>query len=504
MMHTALQCYIRDSQFNNDLDYENIRKNADDMYDLFMNRHGLAIQMTEDEHHNINFSENAVSNMLLTSNSLRTILAGQLVPARDWAFGIKFQVAMGSIGWRADTFLEFLYPCSSSQLVTSTDRQGRVALHWAAKHFGYWACAWGLRDVCPDGSKIESYAVLLKKLIATGADVHAVNGRHETPLMTLLNQFMTFRNWPICSLAVERWGQALTKAGLNLNDYIQVENLLLKFLANKDRYWDEGECFMLSPSEVQLCTRDLTLAVRLKFARSLTVWEHCVPPGTWHVETRMPKRSVLEPSHTDDDASFWHEAERVEIYSEPYLIQATPQAERPFWSLTDLEDIWKALFGGVQDDHGPVARLILHDRSRSGKETLAIRSRASSVPPELTTKACDELPTLRPDTLVPNLGIDHWIPRFYTCPVELARPWRASTVTASCSWQIQSPRLLVNFESRPTGERLLAKDDWEVELLREKGEVDVVRRFASRFFPELRHEVEREIAEARSILELVS
>jgi hypothetical protein len=145
-MHTALQCYIRDSQFNNDLNYENIRKNADDMYDLLM---------------------------------------------------------------AADTFLELLYPCSSTQLVTSTDRQGRVALHWAAKHFGYWACAWGLRDVCPDGSKIESYAVLLEKLIATGADVHAVNSRHETPLMTLLNQFMTFRNWPICALSRLKGGARL-------------------------------------------------------------------------------------------------------------------------------------------------------------------------------------------------------------------------------------------------------------------------------------------------------
>jgi hypothetical protein len=61
---------------------------------------------------------------------------------------------------------------------------------------------------------------------------------------------------------------------------------------------------------------------------------------------------------------------------------------------------------------------------------------------------------------------------------------------------------LPSFDSRSAKERLLAKDDWEVQLLREHGNVDAVKRFAHRFCPNLSDLVEQELATSRAIMDL--
>jgi hypothetical protein len=106
------------------------------MYLLFMDRYGLVIPSSEEEHHNVIFSENVESNMLLTENSLRHILDGQFTSNRRWVFELKFPIAVKSIGWPPDMFLEFLQPCDPAQLVTAIDGQSRTVLHWTAKHLG--------------------------------------------------------------------------------------------------------------------------------------------------------------------------------------------------------------------------------------------------------------------------------------------------------------------------------------------------------------------------------
>jgi hypothetical protein len=178
-----------------------------------MDRYGLVIPASEQEHHNINFSQNVESNMLLTESSSRRILESQFGSTRNWTFEQKFPVAMRSIGWPADTFFKFLQPCDSATLTKKTDGHASTVLHWAAKHFGYWTSA---RSE-PNDAMVESYSALIKNLIVMGADVHAVNAQHETPLMTALHQLMTFVEWPDCARAVKWWGDILVDAGLSLN-----------------------------------------------------------------------------------------------------------------------------------------------------------------------------------------------------------------------------------------------------------------------------------------------
>ena len=74
MMLSALLRFASDSMKGpGSPSFESARQLADDMYDLFLDQFGLIVPMTDEEHYNISFAENAESNMLLTENSLRKI-----------------------------------------------------------------------------------------------------------------------------------------------------------------------------------------------------------------------------------------------------------------------------------------------------------------------------------------------------------------------------------------------------------------------------------------------
>jgi hypothetical protein len=502
VMLSALQHFISGSSGRIET-FKLARQQADNVYDLFLDSYGLVLPMTEEEHHNPTFTEDAQSNMLLTTNSLRKIRAGQFTTVHDRAFEYKFPMAMRSIGWPAESLIDFLQPCNASQLVTAQDPQARTALHWTAKHFGYWAGVWQTRDICPDDAKAISYAKLATKLLKMGSDAHAVNNLHETPFMTMIHQFMTFAYWPTCATIVRRWGEILVEAGLDLNEYVQVENPLLRCLADKRRDWDGRTYYSLHPAETQLTVlHDLSLAVQITFCRPLSIWEQRIPPGAWDGDSRLPTSSINAPPRVGNDELYWRKVKTVKMYSAPYLIQATSQAERPFYSSTDFEENWAALLTGVQDDHGIVATTVSRGRARKHAGSSAAIARAASVPPEMTQPIYNELPTDSSYGLMIYTGWEHWFAFAYRCPIELS--WKLSGGASSnflgdC---VELPRMLVDFESRAIEKRLRAKDDWEVQLLREQGDLDNVKGFAERYFPGLKDLVEKELELARLIQDL--
>lgn len=177
------------------------------------------------------------------------------------------------------------------------------------------------------------------------------------------------------------------------------------------------------------------------------------------------------------------------IYSNLYLVQSTPEADRPFYSSEDFERNWRALFVGVQDDHGMVATAI--SRGRSCKQARSSKARALSVPPEMTLPVYNNLPTNELYGLDLYTGYNHWMTRVYRCPVDLR--WKLWGGALSVHYGgIEFPRMLIDFESRDNSMRLDAKDDWEVQLLREQGDQEIVKKFAQRFCPELKRLVDQE------------
>ena len=491
MMLSALNCFASDSMAAGP-NLETARRLADGMYDLFLDRFGLVVPMTDEEHYNIFFTENAESNMLLTQNSLRKIQAGQFTSIHDRAFEFKFSVAMRSIGWPADALINFLQPCDASQLATAQDCQARTALHWAAKHLGYWIGARWIWGACPYDTKARSYAELAKQLLKMGSNSHAVNASHETPLVIMLRQFATFGDWLYCANAVKRWGDILVEAGLNLDTYVQVENNLLQSLPGERRVWGGKPYYSLHPDKVQLIIlQDSTLAVQIKFCRPLSIWERWVPPGAWDGDSRLPSRSIGIPLQvSDDEQLYWRKTKLVKIYSRPYLVQASAGADRPFYSLEDFGKDWKALFEGVQDDHGMVATTISRGRSRKQAGTSIVTARALSVPPEMTHPAHNRLPAEQYGVRVP-LAYDHWMTMIYRCPYALRWKLWGGALSWRYDLHIETPQMLSDFESRDIGKRLRAVDDWEVQLLREQGDCEIVKKFAQRFCPELKRLVDQ-------------
>jgi hypothetical protein len=179
------------------------------------------------------------------------------------------------LGRSADAFINFMQPCDASRLATAQDSQARTALHWAAKHLGYWAGVWWSRDICPDDAKAKSYAKLATELLKMGSNTHAVSALHETPLMTILHQLMTFVDWSVCATAVRRWGDILVEAALDLDEYVHAENPLLWSLAEErraTRVWDGERYYILRPAETRLMvTRGSILAVQINFCRPVSI-----------------------------------------------------------------------------------------------------------------------------------------------------------------------------------------------------------------------------------------
>lgn len=136
MMLSALSCFASGPTIGGP-SFKSARRLADDMYDLFLDRFGLVVPLTDEEHDIVSFTGNAGSNMLLTESSLRKIQNGQLTSFHDLPFEFKFSVAMRSIGWPVDAFINFLQPCDASQLATAQDSQAMTALHWAMNHLGF-------------------------------------------------------------------------------------------------------------------------------------------------------------------------------------------------------------------------------------------------------------------------------------------------------------------------------------------------------------------------------
>jgi hypothetical protein len=314
---------------------------------------------------------------------------------------------------------------------------------------------------------------------------------------------MTFTDWSYCANAVKRWGDILVEARLDLDTYVQVENSLLQSLAEKGQFWDVNTYHSRYPAEVQLTIlHDSTLAVQTKYCRPLSVWERWVPPGAWDRDSRLPSRSIGVPLQiSDDEELYWRETKSVKIYSRPYLVQAKSEADRPFYSSEDFDKDWRALFEGVQDDHGMVATAISRGRSRKQAVSSIIPARALSVPPEMTHPVYDGLPA-EDYGLCVHISHVHWISTVYRCPFELRWKLWGGALSLRYWWHIEMPRMLIDFESRDIGRRLAAIDDWEVQLLREQSDCEVVKKFAQRFCPELKRLVDEELERKKLVEDL--
>lgn len=424
------------------------------------------------------------SNTLLTGEALQEVIASQIVPFNKWPPKDRFYAAVNARGWPAEDFVKLIDPASHTQLAQWADPLGKTALHWAAEHFGFWISCTDFRRSFEDAKALEKgYGWLCAKLLARGADPHALSSTNETPFTCMLQAMRSSHEfWFENKLqgAVLEWGNLIQEAGVSLNTFVEMENLILAnsgSTAANLRLYDMGD-----PWTYRLTVLESTLLV-IEVGHSIEcpLWLYCPPPGTWELATFQINKMIWSPSaeFEGDEWSLWKQVEDLVIKLPPALIR--PFQARESFS-TSISESWHSWVHGAQDDHGFVAANFRQGDKESLSGKPGRRRRAASLPPPITMVDEHRDP-------VEESYLSHsqrsWMVVPHKCPLDLT--WKSTY--CNDDWTISRRRCMQGRcnDGEPS---LLGTSHWEVKLLEDKENVEIARRFTDRFRPEWRHIVE--------------
>jgi len=490
-MRIALGAYLKERRYG-DLP-TNIDQVTETFYRLFVGKYGLQIDLLDlvQRHntHGCDFDDPEIERFtMLTKTALQEVLASQHVPFGAWSFAEKFQMVVNSCCWPAETFVELMGPGTLTELATLKDGHGRTALHWAAEHFGYW-------DGRSYSSKcrriMESYARLSKELISLGADLHALDAMHETPLSCMLQNryFPQGRIWPHeVARLIRRWGCVIDSV-CDLRSYAERESSLQvqrgrSFRGLRLEGFSEIQSYRLFVSNATILTIDVVGSL------SSVLWKFRPPPGAWERAAYGIDLVSWRPTayFEGENHHMWQEVGRVGRSLEASLSE---EVDGPTLK-TSFEDARRKWISGVQDDHGFVAAQWRGRTTRPTKHDT--RQRTASLPPPQF---------LVDDAFNPFEDLDlacfgQWISRAHKCSLDMS--WK-------CSWdgprgQLDTRRRCMQGRCDDWEPVLLGTDFWEAKLLKDTDNVGAAKRFTDRFHPEWRDILENNHREAQRRVEL--
>lgn len=141
-MHSAIQTFLNHSCRRPGVVLSTASQEMSRFSQLFLKQYGMEILLDESERFTTSYYGSVTGNKLLTDESVRSLRASQSIPFSGWSFDTRFEIAMRSNGWPAETFLDFLRCDDPLHLVEKT-------MYAAARH-----CT-GLRNTsfigCPLG-----------------------------------------------------------------------------------------------------------------------------------------------------------------------------------------------------------------------------------------------------------------------------------------------------------------------------------------------------------------
>lgn len=122
-MQSAVQAFLNNSIFRHGLHFvlSAARQEMDRIYQLFIRQYGMSILSDDAEHFEAIYGETVTGNKLLTDESVRALLASLSIPFSGCPFEPRFEIAMSSNGWPAETFWGFLQCDNPLRLATKTD-----------------------------------------------------------------------------------------------------------------------------------------------------------------------------------------------------------------------------------------------------------------------------------------------------------------------------------------------------------------------------------------------
>jgi hypothetical protein len=491
-LYAALGAYLQEYRFGERQIDVGIVTEA--FYKLFIGKYGLQIDlqdMVQSRERLNGIDENSPEierNTLLTKAALHEVLTTQHVPFGVWSFAQRFHVVVNSCCWPAESFIELLRPVTLTELALYKDKYGRTALHWAAEHFGYWEG----RSYSDKGRRIrDSYAKLSVQLISMGADLHATDSTHETPLSCMLQDryHSHSRIWPFeLARLVRRWGCAIGSV-CNLRSYADRESSLqaqrgYRFHGLRLEGFSEIQSYRLSVSEATILIIDVTGSL------SSVLWKFCPPPGAWErTAHRIDLVSWRPTAYFEGESHYmWQEADCV---SRSLEASFSEEVEGPSLK-TSFSDARYELISGVQDDHGFVAAQWRGRTIRPTKHHM--RRQAASLPPPqfLVDDAFNPFEDL-------ELGsFSEWIRRAHKCSLDMS--WKRSW--DGLRGQLDTRRRCMQGRCGDWEPVLLGTDFWEAKLLEDTDNIEIARRFTDRFHPEWRSVLEENHRKAQRRLEL--
>lgn len=410
-------------------------------------------------------------------------------------------MAVESVGWPADAASKMLWddnnPTSFAKRATA---YGKTLLHWAAAHFGQWL------SIMPGHRSEQSwqiYSKLASELISMGADTHALCHNWTGALdLQQLDPFLCFLKgvnldrstcWgrPRIDRAARQWGKMLVEGGLQLSDYVPVENDFLRSLKWIDirlaTAGTAGEPFV--PTKL-LITKDAMLAVETTDFLCKSVWKAQAMsiPGTWPTSPTLPNTIVWHPRKKDHCYGFrWVLSDR--IYIKPGLARthvlclSDAPSELYDWIADSPLHTWPE---ESQDDHSLVARFLGQPKQpRQRMRWESSHRRALSTPPILESSRTSQFgrgarPLKTKSVFLPS-GPELVI---HKCPFDLR--WRRCPLNLynRHSWDFCLHGRCDELEVSDDREYLRSFEGW---FLSNEDYAHVAKRYAEKFCPERLH-----------------
>lgn len=467
----------------------------------------------------------------LTKSVLQDILAVQSPSFTSLPFSQRFQIAVNSRGWPAESFMELLTSEEPAEIALTSDWGGKQAIHWAAAHFGESTRPAGPGNVDePPEHTTTSYAELSSRLIVAGADVHALVHEFDSPpsdpflyflhgTRHTFNRMYSFLSNPnkrsrwnqrSLSMAIRRWGEMLVNAGQSLLQYAEAET---RFLSTSDFNVDYSSKHRRLHPKSLVVIEGSGLAMYATTFVKITQWsqERTHVPGSWPNSCNPAPKTIIWKPEIEDQCEGFRWTKKIETFtveSSPFLVEHTCSGS----FTTALLEARKELITGTQDDHGPVSRMTIQETNSRLRRSARRGRRAASVPPSVSTwrdlshterEDFSKDPTQNMSVAFGNESLMGFSKRSraHKCPFD--GRWRiCGSRFDKVSWRRcmrgEHDLLAGRVRSSYVGQYMT----WERKLFESEDHVDVAERYSRRFHPEMMGRVQESRRRARELAEL--
>ena len=442
------------------------------------------------------------------NNNYGLPLLAQL-PITTVSFADRFAVAIESYNfWLADLFGAVFHDDEWTMLATRANEEGKTALHWALVCYGSRKNSqdsWEGHDPSTKTSEIASGYALAVKLIRNGADIHACWVTNDfsrfgkpskaSPLLSFLRS-ATSRGRCLAALlsdAVDGWGQMRVEAGILLQRYAAMENVVLRANRGAIDMLDGREFVVAELGVLRVLGQD-RLVAHVQSAFEVRLWK-AMPirvPGEWPASPSLPRPIMVLPEipdtiiwtpeeHDEREGFRWVEAGNVSITTPSYLVEPPGTTENH-----GKDSIYVTPPLRMDEDERPLydddfsVTTMEKDEEFRQRTHAYTRRRSASAPVVESIERVGRHMSYFPGP---------WCGSVHKCAADMR--WKLSSIIYPSLRECLQGRCRDRTERDPDW-----SGGWETWLMKQEEHIQVAKRFAERFCPQRFDTVEMTSARA--------